>query len=70
LYKCAAIANLLEVADKNVYNYNKVSSVEDLHLITDFINIPESICSICPDNLDNLVDHFDKETVHVKQVIN
>jgi organic radical activating enzyme len=70
LYKCAAIANLLEVADKKVYSYNKVSSVEDLHLITDFINIPESICSICPDNLDNLVDHFDKETVHVKQVIN
>jgi len=70
LYKCAAIANLLEVADKNVYNYSKVSSVDDLHLITNFINIPESICSICPDNLDNVIDHFDKETVHVKQVIN
>jgi hypothetical protein len=70
LYKCAAIANLLDVADKDVYNYKKVSSVEDLHLITNFINIPESICSICPDNLHNMVDHFDKETVHVKQVIN
>jgi organic radical activating enzyme len=70
LYKCAAIANLVEVADKNVYSYNKVSSVEDLHLITDFINVPESICSICPDNLDNVINHFDKETVRVKQVIN
>lgn len=70
LYKCAAIANLLEVADKNLYNYNPVSSVDDLHLITDFINVPESICSICPENLDNAVDHFSKENVHVKQIIN
>ena len=68
LYKCAPIANLLDVDKQNQYHYEGVGPNGDIKSIIDNINKPESICSMCPESVEHSVDHFAKENVHVKNL--
>lgn len=66
LYKCAPIANILDMGKK--YNYTGVEAKGDVAGLVEQINKPESICSMCPESADHSVDHFKKENVHVKNI--
>ena len=68
LFKCAPIANILDVDNNNLYNYKGMDAHEDMHEFINNINKPESICSMCPENSSNSIDHFKKENVYVKNI--
>ncbi len=68
LYKCAPLPNILELDKGKHYNYKGVGADGDIKSIVDNINKPESVCAMCPENKDHSIDHFDKETVHVKDI--
>lgn len=68
LYKCAPIANLLDVADPATYKYQGLTVKDDLEKFVSDINKPESICSMCPENINHSIDHFNKENVIVKNI--
>lgn len=68
LYKCAPIANLLDVSMPGVYKYRGMNADDDLDQFVSDINRPENICSICPDNINHSVDHSNKENVVVKNI--
>jgi len=66
LYKCAPIANLLDVDKLGNYHYKGLGPTDDVENLVSRINTPESICSMCPEDKANSVDHFDSENVLVK----
>lgn len=68
LYKCAPLPNILELDKGKHYNYKGVGADGDIKSIVDNINKPESVCAMCPENKEHSIDHFDKETVHVKDI--
>ena len=68
LYKCAPIANLLDLDTKDKYKYEGIGPNGDVETIVKNINKPESVCSMCPENIDHSIDHFAKENVHVKNI--
>ena len=68
LYKCPPIANILDIADKGVYNYEPIESEEGLKEFVENIGKPASICSMCPENKSHSFDHFNKENVYVKNI--
>ena len=68
LYKCAPIANLLDVDQDGAYKYDGVGPNGDVESLVKQINKPESICAMCPEDTSNSFDHFDKENVHVKNI--
>ena len=68
LYKCAPIANLLDVDQDGAYKYDGVGPNGDVESLVKQINKPESICAMCPEDTSHSFDHFDKENVHVKNI--
>lgn len=70
LYKCPAVANLIDLTGKNPFNY---AACADESTLTEFIsNIgkPEAVCAQCPDpSRAQIINHFDKNNVVVKQKI-
>jgi len=68
LFKCAPIANILELGNDNIYDYRGLDADEDIHNFIKNINKPESICSMCPENSRHSVDHYNKENVRVKNI--
>ena len=68
LYKCAPIANLLDLDKRDKYKYEGVGPNGDVETIVQNINKPESVCAMCPENIDHSIDHFAKENVHVKNI--
>lgn len=66
LFKCAPIANILDLDINNLYNYEGLNSKGNIQAFISNINKPESICAMCPENKIHSVDHFNKENVHVK----
>lgn len=69
LYKCPPIANILDIPDAEGFEYTPVSSRDNnLKQFVDNIGKPESICSMCPENIENKIDHFDKDNVYVKDI--
>jgi len=66
LYKCAPIANLMDIDKQNTYHYQGLGPNDDLYSFIKNINKPESICAMCPEDLDHSVNHFDKANVIVK----
>lgn len=69
LYKCPPIANILDIPTAEGFKYLPVSFNDtNLKSFIDNIGKPESICSMCPDNMDNKVDHFNKDNVNVKDI--
>jgi len=68
LYKCAPIANLLDLDKHGYYNYNGVGPNDDIRSLVDQINKPEPICSMCPEDKTHSIDHFEKNNVLVKNM--
>ena len=68
IYKCAPIANILDLDKKGVYKYEGVGPNGDIKNLVANINKPENICSMCPENIAHSIDHFVKENVHVKHI--
>jgi hypothetical protein len=68
LYKCAPIANLIDIDETGSYSYNGVEHNGDVISLIDRIGKPEIVCAMCPENMDNSIDHFAKENVNVKNI--
>ena len=68
LFKCAPIANILDMGKHNLYDYKGVAADGDVQGVVKQINKPESICSMCPEQLSHSVDHYKKENVHVNNI--
>ena len=68
LYKCAPLPNILELDKGKHYKYVGTEASGDVAGLVSNINRPESVCSMCPENISHSVDHFDKNNVHVKSI--
>ena len=62
------MANILDVQEDFVYNYEAVDNEVGLQKFVEDIGKPESVCAMCPANANNPIDHFDKENVIVKHI--
>jgi organic radical activating enzyme len=70
LYKCAPIANILDLPNTKGFNYNPIDSKTGLDKFVKLIGKPESICSMCPESRSHASDHYKQGEVIVKQNIN
>lgn len=68
LYKCAPIANILDIDKHDRYNYQGTDATGDVASLVKKINKPETICSMCPEQASHSIDHFKKENVRVKNI--
>jgi hypothetical protein len=67
LYKCPAVANIIDITNENWFGYSGVDRDGDLEEFIKNIGVPESVCGQCPDSSQAVViDHFNKENVIVK----
>jgi hypothetical protein len=66
LYKCAPLPNILELDKGRHYKYEGTSANGDVATLVKNINKAESVCAMCPDNINHSIDHFNKDNVHVK----
>lgn len=68
LYKCPAVANIIDHTGENWLGYTPLSSTDDLTDFISMINKPEPVCRQCPDKSSAIVfDHQLKDTVIVRQ---
>lgn len=70
LYKCPAVANIIDVAKTQIVNYQGCDGNNDLAEFISNIGQPESVCGQCPDRTKaQIINHFDPNNVIVKQKI-
>lgn len=68
LYKCPAVANAMDLAQSNWFDYQPCQGVDTLDKFIAGINVPESVCGQCPDSTQAIIiDHTDKKNVIIKQ---
>jgi organic radical activating enzyme len=68
LYKCPAVANVIDYTKENWLGYQPMASTDDLTTFISLINKPESVCAQCPDQTKAIVfNHQNKDTVVVRQ---
>jgi organic radical activating enzyme len=68
LYKCPAVANLIDYTGENWTNYQECHSPEQLSNFVANIGRPESVCSQCPENLSqHSYNHFELNNVEFKK---
>ena len=68
LFKCAPIANLLDLPNTKGYKYKPINSYDNVDKFVSLIGKPESICSMCPESRSHAIDHYAKGEVHVKHL--
>lgn len=69
LYKCPAVANVMDITDENWFNYHAVAVDEDLSEFISNINKPEPVCGQCPAQSQAIIiDHFNKNNVKTKNI--
>ena len=68
LYKCAPIANILDIDKRGLYDYQGTKDTGDVASLVKKINKPETVCSMCPEQTSHSIDHFKKENVRVKNI--
>lgn len=67
LYKCPAVANSMDLAGKNWFNYEPCETVDTVDTLIKNIGKPESVCGQCPDkNQAVIINHFDIKNVKLK----
>jgi hypothetical protein len=67
LYKCPPVANIIDITEKNWFNYRAIDVVDDVKAFVDTIGRPESVCGQCPELSQAVViDHLNQENVVVK----
>lgn len=70
LYKCPAVANVIDLTGKNPFNYTPCADESTLTEFISNIGKPEAVCAQCPDSSQaQIINHFDKNNVVVKQKI-
>jgi len=68
LYKCAAVANVMDYTQQNWHNYRPLNSTDDLAEFVAHINRPESVCAQCPSKDQAIIyNHLDPKNVTVRQ---
>jgi hypothetical protein len=68
LYKCPAVANAIDLAEQNWFDYQAVDIDGDIESFVQGIGRPETVCAQCPDQQQAvIIDHFDIKNVTVKQ---
>ena len=68
LYKCAPIANLLDLPNTKGFKYKPIEAFDNVDAFVKMIGKPESICSMCPESRSHASDHYAKGEVHVKHL--
>ena len=68
LYKCAPIANILDLPNTKGFNYTPLSADDNIDAFVKMINKPERICSMCPERRSHSIDHYKKGEVLVKHI--
>jgi hypothetical protein len=66
LYKCAPIANLLDLPNTKRFKYKPIDHLGNIDSFVKMIGKPESICSMCPETRSHSIDHYAKGEVYVK----
>jgi len=67
LYKCPAVANIIDITNENWFDYIGVDCADGLEEFVKNIGVPESVCGQCPDfSQAIIVNHLDKENVIVR----
>ena len=67
LYKCPAVANAIELAKENWFNYHPVEDPTGLQDFVNNIGKPETVCGQCPNQAQAvIIDHFDSRNVDVR----
>lgn len=67
LYKCPAVANTIDLAGGNWYDYLGFDTDSDLEYFAAHIGKPETCCSQCPDKKQaEIINHMDKNNVKIK----
>lgn len=68
LYKCPAVANVMDITGKNWFDYEPCSDAVHLDRFVAGIGVPESVCGQCPGRSQAVViDHLNTINVIVKQ---
>jgi organic radical activating enzyme len=68
LYKCPAVANVMDLTQASWFGYQGVTPDGDIKTFISNIGRPETVCGQCPDRTQAVViNHFDKKNVVVKQ---
>jgi organic radical activating enzyme len=68
LYKCPAVANVIDITGKNWFDYRAAEVTDDLTDFISYIGKPEKVCGQCPSRSQAvIIDHFDKKNVIVRQ---
>ena len=68
LYKCAPIANLLDLPNTKGFEYIPTDIQGNIAKFVNAIGKPENICSMCPESKTHSIDHYQKGEVHVKHL--
>lgn len=68
LYKCAPIANILDLPNTKGFEYNPVEANDNIDKFVKSIGKPERICSMCPESRSHSINHYAKGEVHVKHL--
>ena len=70
LYKCPAVANVIDLTGKNWFDYEACAGESGLEEFVARIGRPERVCGQCPERHQaHVVNHLDKNNVIVKQKI-
>jgi hypothetical protein len=68
LYKCPAVANVIDVSGENWFAYKACSGEDTLTEFISGIGHPESVCAQCPEQQQaQIIDHWNPINVIVKQ---
>ena len=68
LYKCPAVANVMDITGQNWFDYEPCSDSAHLDQFVAGIGVPESVCGQCPNRSQAVVvDHLNIVNVVVKQ---
>ena len=68
LFKCAPIANILDLPNTKGFNYTPLSADDDIDAFVKMIGKPEKICSMCPESRSHSIDHYKEGEVLVKHI--
>lgn len=68
LYKCPAVANAMDLAQSNWFDYQPCKGADTLDYFINGIGVAETVCGQCPDKSQAvIINHMDKKNVVVKQ---
>lgn len=68
LYKCPAVANIMDLTQQNWFNYQPCQDQNGLEEFVQGIGQPEPVCAQCPNKSQaQVIDHSDIKNVQIRQ---